>query len=144
MRNQTFLGAPSAPDCFKYDLSKQALSVKKKILMCFCSVFIGVVNGLFGAGGGMLAVPCLTYIGQLDEKSAHATAIAAILPLCLVSAIVYALKESCRNEVILPVVIGVTAGGIFGALLLKKLSSDVVSFVFYALMTFAGFKMIFD
>lgn len=144
MRNQTFLGAPSAPDCFKYDLSKQALSVKKKILMCFCSVFIGVVNGLFGAGGGMLAVPCLTYIGQLDEKSAHATAIAAILPLCLVSAIVYALKESCQNEVILPVVIGVTAGGIFGALLLKKLSSDVVSFVFYALMTFAGFKMIFD
>lgn len=144
MRNQTFLGAPSAPDCFKYDLSKQALSVKKKILMCFCSVFIGVVNGLFGAGGGMLAVPCLTYIGQLDEKSAHATAIAAILPLCLVSAIVYALKESCKNEVILPVVIGVTAGGIFGALLLKKLSSDVVSFVFYALMTFAGFKMIFD
>ena len=144
MRNQTFLCAPSAPDCFKYDLSKQALSVKKKILMCFCSVFIGVVNGLFGAGGGMLAVPCLTYIGQLDEKSAHATAIAAILPLCLVSAIVYALKESCKNEVILPVVIGVTAGGIFGALLLKKLSSDVVSFVFYALMTFAGFKMIFD
>ncbi len=144
MRNQTFLGAPSAPDCFKYDLSKQALSVKKKILMCFCSVFIGVVNGLFGAGGGMLAVPCLTYIGKLDEKSAHATAIAAILPLCLVSAIVYALKESCKNEVILPVVIGVTAGGIFGALLLKKLSSDVVSFVFYALMTFAGFKMIFD
>lgn len=144
MRNQTFLGAPSASDCFKYDLSKQALSVKKKILMCFCSVFIGVVNGLFGAGGGMLAVPCLTYIGGLDEKSAHATAIAAILPLCLVSAIVYALKGSCRNEVILPVVIGVTAGGIFGALLLKKLSSDVVSFVFYALMTFAGFKMIFD
>lgn len=144
MRNQTFLGAPSAPDCFKYDLSKQALSVKKKILMCFCSVFIGVVNGLFGAGGGMLAVPCLTYIGKLDEKSAHATAIAAILPLCLVSAIVYALKESCKSEVILPVVIGVTAGGIFGALLLKKLSSDVVSFVFYALMTFAGFKMIFD
>lgn len=144
MRNQTFLGAPSAPDCFKYDLSKQALSVKKKILMCFCSVFIGVVNGLFGAGGGMLAVPCLTYIGKLDEKSAHATAIAAILPLCLVSAIVYALGESCKNEVILPVVIGVTAGGIFGALLLKKLSSDVVSFVFYALMTFAGFKMIFD
>lgn len=144
MRNQTFLGAPSAPDCFKYDLSKQALSVKKKILMCFCSVFIGVVNGLFGAGGGMLAVPCLTYIGELDEKSAHATAIAAILPLCLVSAIVYALKESCKSEVILPVVIGVTAGGIFGALLLKKLSSDVVSFVFYALMTFAGFKMIFD
>lgn len=144
MRNQTFLGAPSAPDCFKYDLSKQALSVKKKILMCFCSVFIGVVNGLFGAGGGMLAVPCLTYIGGLDEKRAHATAIAAILPLCLVSAIVYALGESCKNEVILPVVIGVTAGGIFGALLLKKLSSDVVSFVFYALMTFAGFKMIFD
>ncbi len=92
----------------------------------------------------MLAVPCLTYVWGLDEKSAHATAIAVILPLCLVSSIVYALKGNYEPSVILPTVIGVTIGGIMGALLLKKMSANAVSFLFYALMTFAGFKMIFD
>ena len=92
----------------------------------------------------MLAVPCLTYIWGLDEKSAHATAIAVILPLCLVSSIVYATSGNFDAAVILPTVIGVTAGGIIGAALLKKMSPDAVSFLFYTLMAFAGFKMIFD
>ena len=111
--------------------------------MILAGLFIGAVNGLFGAGGGMLAVSCLTYIGSLDEKSAHATAIALILPLCLVSSIAYGVGASFENGVILPTVLGVTIGGILGACLLKKLSSNVVSFLFYALMLFAGLKMIF-
>ena len=144
VQNNIYIGAPSAQNYFKYDLQAQTLSVKKKILTCFCSIFIGIVNGLFGAGGGMLAVPCLNYICGLDEKSAHATAIAVILPLFLVSTIVYAIGGNYRKEVILPVVIGVTIGGILGALFLKKISPNALSFLFYALMTFAGFKMIFD
>lgn len=132
-----------AKNLFKIDEQKRRASGKKKAAMILAGLFIGAVNGLFGAGGGMLAVPCLTYIGSLDEKSAHATAIALILPLCLVSSIAYGVGASFENGVILPTVLGVTIGGILGACLLKKLSSNVVSFLFYALMLFAGLKMIF-
>lgn len=132
-----------AQNIFKTDEQKRQASGKKKAAMILAGLFIGAVNGLFGAGGGMLAVPCLTYIGSLDEKSAHATAIALILPLCLVSSIAYGVGASFENGVILPTVLGVTIGGILGACLLKKLSSNVVSFLFYALMLFAGLKMIF-
>ncbi len=132
-----------AQNLFKTDEQKRRASGKKKAAMILAGLFIGAVNGLFGAGGGMLAVPCLTYIGSLDEKSAHATAIALILPLCLVSSIAYGVGASFENGVILPTVLGVTIGGILGACLLKKLSSNVVSFLFYALMLFAGLKMIF-
>lgn len=132
-----------AQNLFKTDEKKRQASGKKKAAMILAGLFIGAVNGLFGAGGGMLAVPCLTYIGSLDEKSAHATAIALILPLCLVSSIAYGVGASFENGVILPTVLGVTIGGILGACLLKKLSSNVVSFLFYALMLFAGLKMIF-
>lgn len=132
-----------AQNLFKTDEQKRQASGKKKAAMILAGLFIGAVNGLFGAGGGMLAVPCLTYIGSLDEKSAHATAIALILPLCLVSSIAYGVGASFENGVILPTVLGVTVGGILGACLLKKLSSNVVSFLFYALMLFAGLKMIF-
>ena len=132
-----------AQNLFKTDEQKRQASGKKKAAMILAGLFIGAVNGLFGAGGGMLAVPCLTYIGSLDEKSAHATAIALILPLCLVSSIAYGVGASFENGVILPTVLGVTIGGILGACLLKKLSSNVVSFLFYALMLFAGLKMMF-
>lgn len=143
MQSETYINRIVAKNFFKYNPWGQNASANRKIAMCFVSLFIGAINGLFGAGGGMLAVPCLTYVWGLDEKSAHATAIAVILPLCLVSSVVYALKGNYEPSVILPTVIGVTIGGIVGALLLKKMSANAVSFLFYALMTFAGFKMIF-
>ncbi len=144
MQSETYINRIVAKNFFKYNPPGQNASAKRKIAMCLVSLFIGAINGLFGAGGGMLAVPCLTYVWGLDEKSAHATAIAVILPLCFVSSVVYALKGNYEPNVIFPTVIGVTVGGIIGAMLLKKMSANAVSFLFYALMIFAGFKMIFD
>ena len=54
----------------------------KKYLFGF---LIGIVNALFGAGGGMIAVPFLRTLG-LSQKQAQATAICVILPLTVVSA----------------------------------------------------------
>ena len=42
----------------------------------------GVLNGLFGAGGGIAAVPLLK-AGGLEQKKAHATSLAVILPLAV-------------------------------------------------------------
>lgn len=144
MLRTIFSNAPRAQNFFKYNVQKQKTSLSNRIAVCIASLAVGAVNGLFGAGGGMLAVPVLTYICGLDEKSAHATAIAVILPLCVVGSIVYAVKGSYSVDVILPTAIGVTIGGIIGAKLLKKMSANALSFLFYTLMAFAGFKMIFD
>ena len=45
----------------------------------------GLLNGLFGSGGGMVAVPLLEH-GGLEPARAHATSIAAILPRTALSA----------------------------------------------------------
>ena len=45
----------------------------------------GLLNGLFGSGGGMVAVPLLEHSG-LEPAKAHATSIAVILPLTALSA----------------------------------------------------------
>ena len=142
---QSYLYASSimAQNCFKYNRQRQKLSKGRQIAVILAGLAIGVVTGLFGAGGGMLTVPALTFIAKLDEKHSHATAIAVILPLCLISSVVYALGATFENGVVLPTVIGVTIGGAIGALLLKKMSNGAISFLFYALMLFAGLKMIF-
>ena len=98
----------------------------------------GAANGLFGAGGGMLVVPALTYAVGLDEKKAHATAIAVILPLSLLSFAVYTLKGTSDWGKALSVGVGVVAGGVVGALLLKKVPKKLLSFVFYGVMIYAG------
>ena len=142
---QSYLYASSimAQNCFKYNRQCQKLSNGRQIAVILAGLAIGVVTGLFGAGGGMLTVPALTFIAKFDEKHSHATAIAVILPLCLISSVVYALGATFENGVVLPTVIGVTIGGAIGALLLKKMSNGAISFLFYALMLFAGLKMIF-
>ncbi len=127
---------------FKYNRLKAKSIKKRRLFLALAGLFIGIVNGIFGAGGGMLAVPALSFIGGLDDRHSHATAIAVILPLCLVSTVVYSVRGSFEWGVILPTVIGVVGGGIIGALLLKKLSNELLSFLFYGLMLFAGIKMI--
>ena len=74
-------------------------------------------------------------------KKAHATAIAVILPLCLVSTVVYAVRGTFDYSVLPPTIAGVLIGGLTGAVALKKLSAPVLNFLFYGLMLFAGVKM---
>ena len=45
----------------------------------------GAVNGLFGAGGGMVLIPLLSSLAGFDEEQIFPSSVAIILPLCLVS-----------------------------------------------------------
>ncbi len=102
-----------------------------------CGVGVGAANSLFGGGGGMLAVPMLQRAG-LEEKKAHATAILLILPVSLLSFLLYALKGLYDFALLLPVALGVTAGGAVGARLLGKLPVKTVNLIFAALQFAAG------
>ena len=51
----------------------------------------GVLNGFFGAGGGMLLVPLLIRWVKMEERKAF-TSVFIILPLCVVSAAVFLFK----------------------------------------------------
>ena len=49
----------------------------------------GLVNGFFGGGGGMVLVPLLTQKCGLEQRKAFATSVAIILPLCILSSVIY-------------------------------------------------------
>ena len=137
----TDLAAMRAKGVAKFAVTPPDERKKRRFLLALCGGAIGVVNGLFGAGGGMLAVPVLAFAAGLPQQKAHATAMAVILPLCVVSTVVYAVRGGFETDILLPTVLGVLAGGIAGAALLKKLSAPVLNLLFYGLMLFAGIKM---
>lgn len=109
----------------------------KKILL---GGAVGAANGLLGGGGGMIAVPVLERF--LPSRAAHATAIALILPCSALSAAVYLFAGRIPFGIFLPVCIGVTAGGLFGARLLSRLSVRAIDLLFGALMLAAGVRML--
>ncbi len=103
----------------------------------------GVANGLFGGGGGMVAVPALRVAAGYSTLRAHATALAAVLPATLVSGIIYLLNGFVSLKQFVPVCLGVILGGILGAKLLPHVPERAVTFVFAALMLAAGLRLIF-
>ena len=103
----------------------------------------GIINGVFGGGGGMIVVPMLVSLLKCEPKKAHATALLIILPLSLTSGLFYAAFGSLDLKVALPVTAGVILGGVAGAFLLSKLSSKWVVAIFSVVMAIAGVKMLF-
>ena len=104
---------------------------------------VGIVNGFFGGGGGMIAVPLLEKTLQVPPKIAHATAIFVILPLSVASGLVYASFGAFPLKKGLAVAVGVFFGGALGAKLLGKLPEAAVFWSFAALMALSGAWMLF-
>lgn len=103
---------------------------------------IGVVNGFFGGGGGMVVVPLLNKLFKLEQKKAQATALFVILPISLISTIVYMCFNSINFATGWPVMLGIVAGGIIGATLLNKLNNNVVKGIFIFFMLLGGIGML--
>lgn len=114
----------------------------KKALAGALSLFSGGVNILFGGGGGMLIVPALRYGMDLDEKKAHASAIAVVLPLSVFSAVIYTVRGVWDVCVGLSVGIGAVIGGAVGALALKKVPKTLLSVLFNVVMIYAGIRFL--
>lgn len=122
----------------------QNLSKTKIIIIGLISgIFIGFINGFFGGGGGMLVVPILSFLFLLPEKEAHATAIFIILPLCVISSVIYIIQGSIDWLQLLYSSIGFIIGGVLGALLLKKMNNKVLKIIFSLVMIGAGIKLFF-
>ena len=75
----------------------------------FCA---GAVNGLLGAGGGMILVPLLSLLTSLEDEQIFGASIAVILPVCIVSIITTAITGTVFWQDALPYLIGSAVGGI--------------------------------
>ena len=112
----------------------------KTLIIC-SGLAIGIVNGLLGAGGGMIAVPILKKLG-LEQKSAHCNAIAIILPITLISAILYLWKDYVNLSSALPYIPTGLIGAVAGTYILKKISPEWLKKIFAAFMIYAGIRLL--
>lgn len=100
----------------------------------------GLVNGLFGGGGGMVLLPLLSRWGTLDQKKAFATCVAVILPVCCVSAAVYLWQARPAVAFLLPYLLGGAVGGVVGGLTFRWIPVAVLRVIFGIFLLYGGVR----
>lgn len=121
---------------------KHTKNKKKQFLAVIFGSIIGLINGFFGGGGGMICVPFFEKFANMQTKNAHATTLCVILPISVVSSFVYIYNNDLNFVDLSIVTVGAIVGGIIGAFALKKLNSKIIRFAFALIMLIAGIKMV--
>ncbi len=130
MRSSTDLPQNASPphsggDAFKFSVAGAAA---------------GIVNGLFGGGGGIPLLVLLTKWAGLEEKRAFATCVAVILPLCAVSAAVLLLRGGFPLADALPYLAGGLVGGLAGGLLFRRVPGVWLRRVFALFLLYGALR----
>lgn len=102
----------------------------------------GLVNGFFGAGGGMVLIPLLTRLCKVDDKEAFASSVCIVLPICLASLAVYAFRNGLDLSGAWPYLLGGLGGGLLGGLLFKKVSAEFLHKTLGAFILWGGLRLV--
>lgn len=80
----------------------------------------GLINGLFGAGGGMVLVPMLGERAGISEQERFPASVAIIAPVCVVSLLLSGSRNITFLQV-LPYLLGGAVGGVAAGLWGKRI-----------------------
>lgn len=100
----------------------------------------GAVTGLLGAGGGMVLVPLLTVLTDMEEQEIFSASLAVILPVCLVSLASAALTRGIPWQAALPYLPGSALGGLLAGLLGRKIPALWLHRVLGGLILWGGVR----
>ena len=107
-------------------------------------VLAGFLAGLFGVGGGILIVPGLVLAAHLDQRLAHGTSLAAVLPISVASLITYATHDNVDWTVAVWLAIGAVAGAVLGTRLLHVLPQRTLGVLFGVMLIASAIRLFFD
>jgi len=94
--------------------------MSENIILSMAGANAGAVNGLFGAGGGLVLVPMLGKKVGLSEQERFPASIAIIAPVCVTSLLISGKWQLSFIE-LLPYLLGSAIGGVAAGLWGRKI-----------------------
>jgi uncharacterized membrane protein YfcA len=121
-------------------------TVKNISFLAISALVAGLINGLLGAGGGIVVVwalsralsTCLT-----DKRDAFANALVIMLPISAISAAIYGMRGAIDSRELDILILPAIAGGLIGALALDKINVTWLRLLFAVIIVYSGLTMIF-
>lgn len=121
-------------------------SNKKNLpIIALTSALAGFCNALIGAGGGILLTLVMgSVIGDrfTERRQLLVTSQAAMIPCCLLSALIYAASGRLDTSNFAVFAIPAILGGAIGSILLDKIKPIWIGRIFSALVIWSGLRMI--
>lgn len=115
-------------------------SVKKDAKNRLAGTAAGVVNGLFGGGGGMVLLPLLTRWSGLEQHTVFATCVAIIYPICCGAAAVYLYRVQPELDLLMPYLLGGIVGGTISGLTFQKVPVRMLKLIFGLFLLYGGVR----
>lgn len=104
----------------------------------------GFLSGLFGVGGGILIVPILVLLVRMNQRVAHGTSLAAVLPIAISGVIGFAVEDSVDWPATAALVAGAMAGAVVGTYALNILPTKVLGYAFAAVLLASAVRLVVD
>ena len=104
----------------------------------------GFLSGLFGVGGGILIVPALVIAMRMDQRLAHGTSLAAVLPIALSSTLGYSLEDKVDWPVAALLAGGAVFGAVVGTHVLHILPKRALAISFGVLLAATAVRLLLD
>ncbi|MBC8587038.1 sulfite exporter TauE/SafE family protein [Paratissierella segnis] len=115
---------------------------KNNLKLIGLGLITGFINGIFGSGGGTIIVPSMVFLLNMEDYKAHATAISIILPLSIISTVIYFFHNTIPISVALKVAIGGLIGSYIGAKILNKIPTNILRKIFGCVIIYTAIRMI--
>ncbi len=106
-------------------------------------VAAGILSGLFGVGGGILLVPAMVVLLRFEQHRAHATSLAAIVPIAIVGALVFGRADSVDLGAAVVLGAGSLLGVQAGTRLMNRLSNERLAVAFGVFLVLVALAMFF-
>ena len=104
----------------------------------------GLLSGVFGVGGGILIVPGLMWVASMDQRRAHGTSLAAVLPIALFGLTTYVTNKHVDVGAAIALTIGSLVGTLIGTAWLARAPKRMLSLAFAGVLAVSAVRLVFE
>lgn len=110
--------------------------------MALLGLGAGLASGLLGVGGGIVMVPMLVGVLHMSQHEAHATSLAAIIPIATVGAATFAAAGEVDFAIAGALIAGSLLGAPLGARIMAGVDETTLKLVFGLFLTVIAVKLL--